>query len=133
MNEEEKEQLDSENKKTETSESDNKTSADHTEKQTESESESVKADKKEEKNESVDPISRLEAKFDQLISLLSQNKVSINNETKESKKENGTEEAVKKMNEIYGLGSGIFQTDSKTEPNKRLTTQEVAQTIHKIM
>ena len=42
-------------------------------------------------------------------------------------------EAVKRMEETYGIGNGVFQGEGKGLPKKQLTTEEIAKKIAKIM
>lgn len=50
-----------------------------------------------------------------------------------AKTETKDEEAVKRMEETYGIGAGVFQGSDKSVPEKRITKEEVAKTINKIM
>ncbi len=42
-------------------------------------------------------------------------------------------EAAKRMEETYGIGSGVFQGDGKGASEKHLSKEEIARTIAKIM
>lgn len=46
---------------------------------------------------------------------------------------NADSEAVKRMEETYGIGNGVFQGDGKGAPEKQLTKEEIAKKIAKIM
>lgn len=42
-------------------------------------------------------------------------------------------EAVKRMEETYGIGNGVFQGDGKGAPERQLTKEEIAKKIAKLM
>lgn len=42
-------------------------------------------------------------------------------------------EAAAKMESAYGIGNGVFQGNEQSAPEKKLTAEEIAKTINKIM